>query len=286
MNEKIIENYINSMDELHFSDTEKDRISMHLKTAADGKKESGRYDIRSYRHRERKRQNMKRFNLKTAVLVAAIAVMAVGGTAFAAGKIAYTGSSSSLLTAYHRFGDLEKAEKEAGIDVNIVESFNNGFDFDSMRVVDSYGGDEDGNKLITWKELSVTYTKGKSKVFLDAQSQETLDSVAAMSKNDHVSIPTRTIEIGGTEVSYDLDEYLFLPGSYEENEEKRAELASEFSRQETDDHFFISYGTESVERKYFKNVSYNKDGVHYMLFTYDEVSEDELIGMAEELINA
>jgi hypothetical protein len=54
---------------------------------------------------------------------------------------------------------------------------------------------------------------------------------------------------------------------------------------ENDDHFFISYGSDQEETQMITNLSFDVDGVHYCLTTFDTtLTVDELFGMAGELI--
>jgi len=54
---------------------------------------------------------------------------------------------------------------------------------------------------------------------------------------------------------------------------------------ENDDHFFISYGSDQEETQMITNLSFDVDGVHYCLMTFDTtLTVDDLFDMAEELI--
>ena len=47
----------------------------------------------------------------------------------------------------------------------------------------------------------------------------------------------------------------------------------------------ISYGTDQEERKVFKNVSWEEDGLHYLLLTDQDVTLSQLMDMAGEIID-
>lgn len=47
----------------------------------------------------------------------------------------------------------------------------------------------------------------------------------------------------------------------------------------------ISYGSSETERKSFKNVSWEKDGLKYLLFTFENKSLDDLINIAKAYID-
>ena len=90
--------------------------------------------------------------------------------------------------------------------------------------------------------------------------------------------PTETLTINGITVSYNYDEYLFLPT---EDEPLSPEVQE---REKTDDHFFVSYGSSEAETVFYSGVSFVKDGVSYHLFTRDDISADDLFSLTEELI--
>jgi hypothetical protein len=55
----------------------------------------------------------------------------------------------------------------------------------------------------------------------------------------------------------------------------------------TDDHFFISYGSDERETKYVSNVIFEMDNVIYDIGTFDnDISAEEMLDMAQEIIEA
>ena len=81
-------------------------------------------------------------------------------------------------------------------------------------------------------------------------------------------------------VKYSLNEYLFLPPNIE------GQVSQEpLDRMENDDHFFINYGSDQEETKKITNLTFDVNGVHYCLMTFDTtLTVDELFDMTEELI--
>ena len=86
--------------------------------------------------------------------------------------------------------------------------------------------------------------------------------------------------VGDIAVKYSQDEYLFLPASQE------GKVSQELlDREEKDDHFFISYGSDKEETQMTSSLSFDVAGVHYCLMTFDTtLTADELFDMAGELI--
>ncbi len=61
----------------------------------------------------------------------------------------------------------------------------------------------------------------------------------------------------------------------------------ELMRDETDEHFFISSGSDVRETYYVSSVDFELDGITYILMGFDlDMTADELFGMAEEMLAA
>ena len=105
-----------------------------------------------------------------------------------------------------------------------------------------------------------------------------IEPVSTIRNDKDTSMETRMV--GDVAVKYSLDEYLFLPPSME------GQVSQELlDRIENDDHFFISYGSDQEETQMVTNLSFDVDGVHYCLMTFDTtLTVDELFDMVEELI--
>ena len=73
------------------------------------------------------------------------------------------------------------------------------------------------------------------------------------------------------------ERYIFLPPDGQPTKEE--------SELEAEGELFISYGTDEREEKLFKSVAWKKEGLSYLLSTYDEdLDIDELLEMAREVI--
>lgn len=79
---------------------------------------------------------------------------------------------------------------------------------------------------------------------------------------------------------YNYDEYLILPGDERPTEE-------ELQRTETDNHFFISDGSDERYTSYVSGIDFEIDGIAYVMIGFDiDMTADELFDMAEEIITA
>ena len=81
--------------------------------------------------------------------------------------------------------------------------------------------------------------------------------------------------------TYDCDDiYLNLPGDERPTEE-------ELQRTETDEHFFISDGSDERYTSFVSGIDFEINGIAYVMIGFDvEMTADELFEMAEEIIAA
>ncbi len=257
--------------EIGFCDEEKSRMAEKLDEAA-----------RFSQERKGSKMKMKKWQK---VAVAALAIVAVGGTVGAAGKQAFVQSWSNSFYDYKTVEDLSEASTEYGLP-GFPAEFDNGYKFSGGNLVNNKGEDEAGNTTGSWKEFEAEYKNEADKsIWLSlAKSENTHvdDRDATDTKvihNINITPPEDGKVNAEVKISYNEDEYLFLPPSSEGNVDPEI-----MEREENDDHFSVSFGSDKPETKIFKSASLYDNGVYYLLFSYDDVSEDELMSMAEELV--
>ena len=269
MNEYIIDSYKKSMNELRFSEVQKEDLVRKLIEAGNVKNVV----------RMKKKLSVKKIAFLTAACLAVLA-----GCGVAVGKATGVVTSFSPVTFFSKTSDfsrLEKLESKVGIDVVAVETFSNGYKFDSMDIED-WRVVDDGDKTVgRFKELRIEYIcDNKPKVSVDMESALINGHI-----DDDPSFALRANEmrtVDGVNVYYNCDEYLGLPVSKD-----IFPTEEELKREETDDHFFISYGSDERETTYVSSAVFEVDDVHYCIMTFDEnITPDELFGMAEEIIKA
>lgn len=103
--------------------------------------------------------------------------------------------------------------------------------------------------------------------------QKTNDMIPNASTPNQKEEEYNGILLGATE-----DQYLFLPPDVTPSEEDL--------KLQDEGKLYISYGSSQEERKVFRNVSWTKDGLQYLLYTYEDKSLDEMINMAKAYIDA
>ena len=255
MSGKFEKNYCEAMSTFRFSTTDKDRLCQKL--------------AQSDRDQRREVLFMKKHKIYKIVAAAAICLLLTGVTAFAGGNIVSTMSSHRAGYDYKSAEDLNNA-----VDSSLSlypQAFSNGFSFQGGNILQTEGQDSSGNTVESWQELSATYANKDGASINLSLSKDTATADTA------TRTPSAVKEIFGVELSYNYDEYLFVPADYELS-------AAEAEREQRDEHFFVSYGTDEVESQYFSSVSFSKDGVSYLLSSFDEVSADTLYAMAAELL--
>lgn len=266
MNNEMIKDYKESMDELQFSAIEKEHLIHQIHNAI-GEKNGG---------------HMKSvFNIKKIAAVTAVCSVLVGGTAFAAGKAVSICSHNDVYSRTTDFSDLQSLEEKTGFDIEAVENFSNGYSFSCMETESSQMEDADNHILHEYKQLYLEYERnGSPYIFISARPVIADEHITGESMEATRALQTRTVD--GTDIYYSLDEYLFLPaeGDSEPTEEER-------KREASDNHFFISYGSDKRETGHVSNVIFEMDNVIYDLGTFDNaISAEEMLDMAQEIIEA
>lgn len=221
----------------------------------------------------RQRSGDMKFKRKNAVATAAAvaAVMVIGTvTAVAAGKITGTLSVSDRnQIVYSKEALLQSAKKQIKVSPKVVEEFSNGMTFKEGNMTEVTGMDENGNPLSAFPEIYAMYEGENGSVSLGIHEQQSWI----------LEEPKGVQEIY-QDISLNISEsnYLFLPPDAEPSEEDL--------KLEEEGKLMISYGSSKVERKTFKWVGWNENGVDYLLSTFDHLESDVLVNMAKEIINA
>ena len=218
---------------------------------------------------EKEEINMKKsFGKKFAVVVAAVAAISV--TAVGAGKIVSMSSSRNIHDAVDTVEKTEEQAKDAGIEINIIDKFDNGYTFKEGYVGDVDHWDESGSKVAVTKNLSATYTLDGAQIYLD------VDQIV-----DELGEPEYVLEenYNGTDIyTYEWTNK-FVPADYEMTEQDKAD--------EADGKVVFSYGSDEVETKEIKTVKFVKDNTQVMLMDMDSnVDMGELVNMLKTVIDA
>lgn len=255
-----------SMNRLHFSSDDKDKMYQKLTESIQASK-------------EREEEYMKKWSLSKVAAVTAACLMITGVTAFAASKITMIDGNSRSDYDYNSIAEITSAQsnikdKNDKVMPAFPKTIGDSYSFDGGNITHENGKDDNGNIIETWNNLDGTYKNNAGNTIYLSMSYKSLYD------DEKTPADTEVRTIDGIAVSYNYDEYLFLPDDEEEKEPEPDVKA----RLDSDDHFHVSYGSDKPETRYFSTVSFAKDGIYISLYTYDNVSADELFSIAEELI--
>lgn len=218
----------------------------------------------------RERRMRMRYNKKrTGTLIAAALVVMGAVTAVAAGKVAYTSSSTY---ADERIDTMEEllpqAKASLGQEVKIPERYSDGSAFAYGYRIDVEAFDDAHNKVGTYPEVNVSYSGSRN---VDLSVSKPFEW-STTKERYQLEENYKDILIQGS-----TDRYLFLPPDQEPSEEDR--------KLEEEGKLMISYGSSEVERKEFHSVGWREGDLRYLLYTFEDVQLEDLVAMAKETID-
>ena len=261
MRNKFEDEFKNTMNTLRFSPEDKHRMTKNLLQYEEWKEQ--RKDIR-----------MNKSTLPKAAAIAAACLLLTGVTVFAASKIVIYTASSNGSYDYSSVEEMNDASSTTDDKQNIefpdFPEVLGDYTFDGGNTVYVSGKDNANNTVDNRKDLRAVYKDPTG------SAVNLLMSAGEPDEDDRTHTEIRTI--GGITVTYDYDEYLILPAEDEPLPQNVQE------RMDTDDHFFVSYGSSEAETKYFSSLSFVKDGISYYISSMDEITAEDLFDMAEDLI--
>lgn len=209
---------------------------------------------------------------KKRMIVAIAAAIAVTGTitAIAAGRIAGLVSSTNRNEAILSVAELEeKAGKHLGSKVYIADTLSDGTAFTEGYIEEVNGVDEAGNQVASYPEVDVSYGEVKG---INLSIHRPVAEIPEVEQQNQQEEEYQGILLGVKE-----DNYLFLPPDAKPSEEDQ--------KLEAEGRLYISYGSSEEQREVFRNVSWTKDGLNYLLYTYGDKSVDELLEIAKAYID-
>lgn len=210
--------------------------------------------------------NIKRFVKRACAAAAIIALLAT--TAYAADAL----NVKTLLSGGGRACEtVAQAEEKAGFRMDDLDRFSNGYAVDNIRVLEVKALDEKDKVRLIYNEIDTE---------LKNAAGDRL-SLSAYQRNDRIPStdlpPHQTRVIGETTVSFRVDHYKFVPEGYTLTEADEAMLETPGN--------FLSYGSEEVEEKDVAFLTWEKDGICYILMDPEaRESAESLFSMARELI--
>ena len=156
------------------------------------------------------------------------------------------------------------------IGVLSITAYENGFRFRSVDVDQTIGKDARDEKVLTYRQLSVSYE--------NPQGQELTLLIRADMKevSETESIPSISRTVDTIAARYYLDHYKFVPGDY-----KLSEAEEEWAKQPNN---YVSYGSDTVQERDVAFLCWTEDGICYSLLDQNILNPDTLFAMAGDLI--
>lgn len=256
-----------------------DQLTKILKTEMDNVNPSWKLKDKIYKeielsenHQLQEVSHMKHFTMKKIAILAACLCLLLSTGAFAAGKI-FTYTSHSYLSGDDystNWKDVDSLKKKAGIDTAVKKEFSNGYKFDSVNIINTSADDESGNSVKSFKELDITYKKGKADINLTIVKSSDIEMPA-----DDEFDQSKTV--GDVTFKYAMNTMKFVPADYKPTaQDEKAMEKGDYS---------ISYGSDSIKIQNYSYVDWEKDGYHYSFGVFDtNLTADELINMAAETL--
>lgn len=223
--------------------------------------------------------NMKHKLLKPKTfIIAGMLIIATSVTCVAATNHFEIFGSSSHLTETKTFPSKDKVKESVGFTPKYVESFNNGFKFDTFNYRNNEVRDDKGDAVEKYKSADFDYKKeGSKKNQSLGMSAEKVDQKHF---DENISNNAVSVEYKGIKIEYTSNQYKSVPEGYEPTDEEK-ELENKGLLE-------IGYGSDKDEIEVSQNqtVMWYEDGISYSILNmdYTELSQNDMINMAKEVI--
>ena len=218
-------------------------------------------------------QTMKaRKTLRVALIAAVISVLLVTSAYAVSGAVRGIGTHWMRDTGtYDTLDAIPRVEKITGYPVTAPEAFRNGYRFKTLNIGGEAAYGDDYEILEEYYGVMITYERdGKCDLTLN------LSPVLDLLTEGENREASETKEIGGAEVRFNRDHFKFVPEDYVKSE---SDLAAE-----KDGHYYISFGSESIEEHDYTFAGFTLGDVEYLLFDQSGRDADFLYDMAGEVI--
>lgn len=205
------------------------------------------------------------------ILAAAAMISLLTITAYAADLLNIRSLVTGSSKWYTTYASIGRAKAKAGLDVNVPQQFENGFQFQRAEVQEVKCEDENGKVVMTFQELNVHYHSDLGQKLILCVNPE-LEEISVTE-----SIPAARRTYGNTDMYYYLDHYKFVPEDHKLSREEEA-----WANQPGN---YISYGSDQIEEKTVAFLCWTVDGINYYFMDDNaEVNPDTLFSMAQEVM--
>lgn len=225
--------------------------------------------------KERRKVTLMKWNIKKVAAAALGVCLLTGGVCYAAEQMVMYYTSSSAPSDYQTdFSAVDSLAKEAGLNVNAVESFANGYTFEEIGINKTQAIGEEDQKLYDFSELDIRYGReGAPSINIFAEDAAYSGGI------DEAIVYDAVRECDGIELRCYTVTNKFVPSDDDLTDEDRANMDNP--------NYNYACGSSEVEIKQSMNVIWVKDGVFYHMMGFDlTLSAEEMLDMAEEMIAA
>lgn len=220
---------------------------------------------------EKENPTMKNKKRIRNIFLAAALICLLSITVYAAELLNIQSYQSRESTIFKEYSEIDKALAQAELEAEIPEVFANGFRFQSAEVQNVDAMDENGEQVLTLKEL-VLYYKNEQGQNLALRLVADLEGLPRDERT-----PAREKTVGGVALSYYQDIYRFVPEDYQLSEAEK-EWADQPGH-------YVSYGSDEVREQTATFLLWTENGIKYSILDWNTVEPDALFAMAEELIH-
>lgn len=222
---------------------------------------------------EKENQTMKSKKRIRYLVLAAALICLLSITVYAAELLNIHSYYSGSSKIYQKYNQLNQAYARVGFRAAIPEAFANGFRFHNAEVQDVNAMDENGEQVLTFKELIVYYKDEQGQML----ALRLLEDLEELPKDERTPASTKTVD--GVELKFYQDIYRFVPEDYQLSEEEK-EWADQPGH-------YVSYGADEVQEKIATFLLWTENGINYSIMNlgFDAFEADTLFMMAEEMIH-
>lgn len=200
----------------------------------------------------------------------------IGTTCSAASKISKWSGSSNVAYEKNEFPEIEEIKEKSGIKPKYLKEFKNGFSFVSYNFSNVTGKDDSDNTLTKLKELDIYYKKDG-----DLDNQKLFFSAREKSSYESENLNSKDVEMyKGIAINYDSHKMKTVTDDYKITEEENKSIEN--------GELIISYGGKGDTGEHnIQFVSWVQNNIKYSILnmSYENLTKEELINMAEEIID-
>ena len=215
-------------------------------------------------------KKMRRIRLSYIVAIAAAIVALLGISVFASSVLVKSRSGhTSIIPDYYSVPSRQTIQKDIGIQLNVVDTFSNGYSFKSGNITHNEDYDKDGNVFEQYDGLVCRYENEGNNIHLYVDS-----SIAGNLMDD---IDTAEI-YKGCELKYYAYTNKLVPGNYSLTEQDKKDRDS--------GKYVFSFGSSEIEIIEVQGLGFEYGGLSYSFVSTDNgTTKEELIQMAKEVID-